>query len=369
MMGGSRLRAAMPPARLACFACLVLAALGVGLARPPAPVAAARALPATFSSVHTFPHTVPRVWVADGGSGAPSPASARVDVSGRAPNELGRVLILEYHRIWNPDGPWQRSTAGFRRDLERLYAAGFRSVSLHDVLANRIDLPLGASPVVFTFDDSYVSQLWFTADGTPAADSAVGIMQRFAADHPDFGLHGVFYVTWNTLFGGPGAQRTDRLRFLVDHGFELGNHTLSHADLSRGTPASVQRELGQEQAFVRQALGGYDMQTMALPYGNWPRDRTLAQAGTDGTAAYRFQAILQVGSEPAPAPASAAFNPLILPRVQAGEQLLSYWLTWFDQHPDDRYVSDGDPACVAYPARLSARLRADAAQRWTLKPY
>ncbi len=361
---------ALPPARLAAFTCvtLVAAVLGAGSAGR----ASAARRPASPSRIE---HALPQLWIADvGGCSAPTPLAQAVNpqpvnITGRAPNELGRIPIMEYHRIWNPEAPWQRSTAGFRRDLERLYAAGFRSVSLGDLLANRIDLPLGASPVVFTFDDSYVSQLWFTADGTPASDSAVGIMQRFAAEHPDFGLHGVFYITWNTLFGGPGARNTDKLRYLVDHGFELGNHTISHPDLSHGTTASVQKELGQEQALVRQALGGYEMQTMALPYGNWPRDRGLAQAGAAGDAAYHFQAILQVGSEPAPAPASAAYNPLVLPRVQAGEQSLSYWLSWFDQHPDERYVSDGDVNVLAFPARLSNRLRPDAAQHWTLRPY
>ncbi|HZQ36294.1 MAG TPA: polysaccharide deacetylase family protein [Dehalococcoidia bacterium] len=360
----------MPLARLAvslCVAVATSAALALG-AGPPVKAAARPGHPPARAAAR-------QAWIADGGEGVPASASmpaatpAQQNVTGRPPNELGRVLIMEYHRIWNPEAPWQRSPAGFRRDLERLYAAGFRSVPLRDVLANRIDLPPGTSPVVFTFDDSYVSQLWFAADGQPAADSAVGIMQRFAAEHPDFGLHGVFYITWNTLFGAPGAQSTDRLRYLVDHGFELGNHTLSHPDLSRGTAASVQKELGQEQAYVRQALGGYEMQTLALPFGNWPRDRSLARTGDGGDGAYRFEAILQVGSEPAPAPATAAYNPLVLPRVQAGEQLLSYWLAWFDQHPDERYVSDGDPACVAFPARLAGRLRPDAAQRWTLRSY
>ncbi len=361
---------AKPPARLAAVLCLTLAAIAGLAGRSGAAATAARRSggpPAGASAA-------PQVWVADGGGrAAPSETATAVPApltgTGRPANELGRIPILEYHRVWNPEAPWQRSPAGFRRDLERLYAAGFRSVPLRDVLANRIDLPAGTSPVVFTFDDSYASQLWFAADGTPAADSAVGIMQRFAAEHPDFGLHGVFYITWNTLFGGPGAQNVGMLRYLVDHGFELGNHTLSHPDLSRGTAASVQWELGQEQAYVRQALGGYEMQTLALPFGNWPRDRALARAGGAAAAAYQFEAILQVGAEPAPAPATAAYNPLVLPRVRAGEQLLSYWLAWFDQHPDERYVSDGNAATIAFPSHLGGRLRADAAQRWTLSPY
>ncbi|MHB8577928.1 MAG: polysaccharide deacetylase family protein [Dehalococcoidia bacterium] len=298
-----------------------------------------------------------------------SGAAPTVNVTGRPPNELGRVLILEYHRIWSPEAPWQRTPAGFRRDLDRLYAAGFRSVSLADVLDNRLDLPLGTSPVVFTFDDSYASQLSLDAKGNPAGDSAVGIMTEFARQHPDFGAHGVFYLTWNTLFGGAGAAGVDKLRYLVTHGFELGNHTMSHANFGRVSSSSVQQELGQEQDLVRKALSGYEMRTMALPYGAWPADKHIAQAGAWNGAAYHFDAILQVGSEPAPSPASAAFNALVLPRVQAGEALLSYWLDWFDHHPDERYVSDGHADTISFPARLASRLRADAGRYWQVRPY
>lgn len=307
--------------------------------------------------------------VADPASAERPPSAPPVNVTGRAPNELGRVLIMEYHRIWNPEAPWQRSPAGFRRDLQRLYDAGFRSVALSDVLANHIDLPAGTSPVVFTFDDSYVSQLWWSQPDVPAPDSAVGILEQFAAQHPDFGLHGVFYITWNTLFGGPAAGGIDKLRYLVQHGFELGNHSMSHANFGSISSAAVQRELGQEQALVRQALDGYELQTMALPYGAWPRDRSLAVAGTSGGAGYHFAAVLQVGSEPAPSPATAAFNPIVLPRVQAGEALLSYWLNWFNTHPDERYVSDGDPATISFPARLGSRLRPDVSQYWRVNGY
>lgn len=345
------------------FTALVVAAL----APPAAPgTAAIRAAPVPRPRAAGVR---PAYYPLDPDGAPPAAAAPPRNVTGRPPNELGRVLILEYHRIWNPEGSWQRSPANLRRDLERLYAAGFRSVSLADVLADRIDLPVGTSPVVFTFDDSYVSQLWFTTAGDPAQSCAVGILQQFAAEHPDFGAHGVFYITWNTLFGGPGGGGADKLRYLVDHGFELGNHSMSHADFAKAGSAAVQQELGQEQALVRQALGGYEMATMALPYGDWPRERQLAVDGAWNSQRYHFGAVLQVGSEPAPAPASAAFNPLVLPRVQAGDALLSYWLTWFDTHPDERYVSDGDQATLSFPARLSARLRTGVAQQSRIAAY
>ena len=37
------------------------------------------------------------------------------------PNELGRVMILEYHKVDYPEERWTRTPENFRRDLESLY--------------------------------------------------------------------------------------------------------------------------------------------------------------------------------------------------------------------------------------------------------
>ena len=49
-------------------------------------------------------------------------------------NELGRIMILEYHRIDYPEGRWTRTPENFRRDLETLYARGYRLVNLNALL-------------------------------------------------------------------------------------------------------------------------------------------------------------------------------------------------------------------------------------------
>src|SRR5439155_379078 len=51
-----------------------------------------------------------------------------------APNELGRVMILEYHKIDYPEERWTRTPENFRRDLETLYAKGYRLINLGDLL-------------------------------------------------------------------------------------------------------------------------------------------------------------------------------------------------------------------------------------------
>ena len=39
----------------------------------------------------------------------------------REANELGRVMILEYHKIDTPEARWTRTPENFRRDLQRLW--------------------------------------------------------------------------------------------------------------------------------------------------------------------------------------------------------------------------------------------------------
>jgi len=76
----------------------------------------------------------------------------------RTPNEMGRIPILEYHLLGDSDSRWHVERNHFRRDLERLYAAGYRPVSVSEMIDKKIDLPAGESPVVFTFDDAGPSQ-------------------------------------------------------------------------------------------------------------------------------------------------------------------------------------------------------------------
>jgi hypothetical protein len=59
----------------------------------------------------------------------------------------------------------------------------------------------------------------------------------------------------------------------------------------------------------------------------------------------------------APSPYSRAFDPVRLPRIQAVERELTYWLTYFDKHPGERFVSDGDPNAITVPTTRSDQLR------------
>jgi peptidoglycan/xylan/chitin deacetylase (PgdA/CDA1 family) len=279
-------------------------------------------------------------------------------------NELGRVMVLEYHRIDHPEERWTRTPENFRRDLETLHARGYRLQALTALLEGRITVPAGTTPVVLTFDDSSPGQFRYVdRNGTPAIDpqSGVGVLEAFIREKPDFGRAATFFVLQgaskpNRLFNQPEHEGR-KLRWLVEHGYEIGNHTLWHANLGKYDEATVRAQLAEAQVWVQRHVPDYRLRTLALPHGVYPREIGWALSGTAKGTTYRHEAILMVAGGAAPSPYARAFDPVRLPRIQAVERDLRQWLTHFDRNPADRFVSDGDPTTVTIPAARKDRLR------------
>lgn len=282
------------------------------------------------------------------------------------PNELGRVMILEYHKIDYPEERWTRTPENFRRDLETLYAKGYRLINLGDLLDRKIKIPAGTTPVVLTFDDSSPGQFrYIEANGSVQIDpkSAIGVLEAFIAEKPDFGRGGTFYVLPgaskpNRLFNQPEYE-AKKLLFLVSHGYEIGNHTLWHANLGKYPEATVRAQVAEAQVWIQRHVPDYKTRTLALPHGVYPPDVNWVLNGTAKGTTYSHDAVLMVAGGPAPSPFSRAFDPVRLPRIQAVERDLGYWLNYFDKNPHERFVSDGDANSVTVPAASRDRLRAE----------
>ncbi|MDP8924250.1 MAG: hypothetical protein M3O34_15415, partial [Chloroflexota bacterium] len=93
---------------------------------------------------------------------APSPAAAP-DYAAIRPNELGKIMVLEYHVIGDEELRWTRTRENFRKDLKYLHRNGYYLVGMRDLLEDRVRVPAGKTPVVLTFDDSNRSQFQFVA--------------------------------------------------------------------------------------------------------------------------------------------------------------------------------------------------------------
>jgi peptidoglycan/xylan/chitin deacetylase (PgdA/CDA1 family) len=284
----------------------------------------------------------------------------------RPANELGRVMILEYHKVDYPEERWTRTPENFRRDLETLYARGYRLQSLNALLDGRITVPAGTTPVVLTFDDSSPGQFrYIENNGTFEIDPkcAVGILEAYLKDKPDFGRAATFFVLPgaskpNRLFNQPEHEGR-KLQYLVSRGYEIGNHTLWHANLGKYDEPVVRTQIAEAQQWIQRHVPDYRIRTIALPHGVYPRDVSWALRGRAKGTSYEHDAILMVAGGAAPSPFSRGFDPTRLPRIQAVERDLNTWLTWFDKNPQDRFVSDGNPGAITIPSERRAKVRPD----------
>jgi peptidoglycan/xylan/chitin deacetylase (PgdA/CDA1 family) len=283
---------------------------------------------------------------------------------GPAANELGRVMILEYHKIDYPEERWTRTPENFRRDLETLYAKGYRLQSLTGLVEGRITVPAGTTPVVLTFDDSSAGQFrYLDRNGSLEIDpkSGVGVLEAFIREKPDFGRAATFFVlpgakAPNNLFNQPEHEGR-KLRWLVEQGYEIGNHTLWHANLGKYDETTVRAQLAEAQVWVQRHVPQYRLRTLALPHGVYPKEIGWALGGTAKGTTYRHEAILMVAGGAAPSPFVKSFDPVHLPRVQAVEADLRHWLNHFERTPTDRYISDGNADTLTIPTSLKDRLR------------
>ncbi|HSJ15102.1 MAG TPA: polysaccharide deacetylase family protein [Longimicrobiales bacterium] len=290
------------------------------------------------------------------------------------PNEEGQIAILEYHLIGAENGRWTVTAEQLRQDMELLWQRGYRPITMIEYVEKRIDLPRGTSPVVFTFDDASPGQFRYLEDASGELridpTSAVGVWLDFARTHPGWGNKAVFCVlsgaeAGRSFFGNKGidGQKTEwrhrKIAFLVEQGFEICNHTLWHATLSRYDDAVVQEQIARLQLAVDSAAPGYRIRSFALPLGEWPKNRALAHAGswtdpkTGRRVEYRHDAVLRVSGGPAPGPHHPKYDPLFLTRTQVYADELERTLDRLDRERT-RYVSDGDPATIAQPQPTAA---------------
>ena len=87
-------------------------------------------------------------------------------------------------------------------------------------------MPAGKTPVVMTYDDSTKFQFSYDARGRIKPDTAIGILLAFQKRASGVPARRDVLRQPRALAGV--ARGKQMLRWLVDHGFELGNHTKDH---------------------------------------------------------------------------------------------------------------------------------------------
>lgn len=277
------------------------------------------------------------------------------------PNELGLIMVLEYHSIARPEARWTRTPENFRKDLENLYKKGYYLTPLRDFVNNSMDVPVGKSPVILTFDDSREDQFKYIKDKSGNKiidpDCAIGVIEDFTKKHPDFGKAATFFVLPSVGFGQTREDAKDKFEFLVKNGYEIGNHTLNHPMLASLNDEKVMKEIAENVIGVKKLLPDYDVVSLAYPYGSVPKNVKVVESGSYGGIKYKNIAAFLVGSEPSYSPISKKFKPYYIPRIQAIQSEFDRHYGFFKSSPYYKYISDGNKDTITIPKELSKKFK------------
>lgn len=283
------------------------------------------------------------------------------------PNEAGEVMILMYHNIGEKESDWVRTPDNFRKDLQTLYDKGYRPISLKDFVNNNITIEAGYTPIVITFDDGNRNNFnIIEKDGEKIIDPncAVGILKDFEKSHPDFKVTATFFINGTRPFRQDELIEY-KLKYLVENGFDVGNHTIGHNDMSKiNDPEEIQRAIAKEVEFIKKYLPNYDVNTYALCNGGRPKNKDLLPLLVEGEydgIYYKNIAILNVGARPSLSPINKEFNPYSIPRVRASEMNVDNlglydWLNRFDKYPEKKFISDGNSDIVTVPKAYESNI-------------
>ncbi len=293
-------------------------------------------------------------------------------------DELGKVPIMMYHGIENmkdseteytggnvdKDG-YNRTTESFRDDLEFYYQSGYRMIRLSDYVDGKIDVPFGKSPIILTFDDGKENNFKVLGkkDGKLEIDPdcAVGILEEFKEKYPDFNVTATFFVN-ETLFQQPEYDE-DILKWLVEHGYDIGNHTLTHPDFMQIDQQESNEEVAGIYALLDTIIPNKYVNIVALPFGSPYKmshenyNVILNSKYEDKT--YTTKAALRVGWEAEWSPFDVDFTPQFLKRVRAYDHdgtEFDIEMT-FKLLEKNRYISDGDDKTVVIPKDKQQDLR------------
>lgn len=170
------------------------------------------------------------------------------------------IPVLLYHHVSNDDSDMPEltlPTAEFDRQMLALKTAGFRTISMDELLAymRGEDVRLPAKPVVISFDDGYEDNY----------TNAFPILKKYGFQATIF-MVGINFDRKNRL-------SSKEIREMAADGFTIGAHSLTHPDLTALTGAKLAREVAgskkkaeqvvhKETRFFAYPGGFYDLATV-----------------------------------------------------------------------------------------------------------
>lgn len=283
-------------------------------------------------------------------------------------NELGKVPIMMYHGIRektsnstgtvggnvDKDG-YNRTPEAFREDLEFYYENGYEMIRLDDYINGIVKASYGKSPIILTFDDGNEDNIKVTGlddKGNIIIDknSAVGILEEFKKKHPDTNVTATFFVNGG-IFNQ--SEYNDKiLKWMVENGYDIGNHTQTHLDIKKSSGDRVQKEIAYVYDKLEKVIPGKYVKIIALPFGS-PYVKThdnfkyVLSTSYNGKT-YETEAALRVGWEPEVSCFDKDFDKTFLKRCRAydnnGKEFDIDMV--FNMLKKSKYISDGNPDTI-----------------------
>ncbi len=178
---------------------------------------------------------------------APTPTATWVH---QGPNAVIVPIIL-YHRIdVSPiNSRYYVPPEKFEQEMKLLHDWEYTTITTEmmvKAITAGADLP--PRPIIITFDDGHLNN--YTA--------AFPIMQKY-------GFTGVLYIVGNYM-GADQFMNADQIKEMAAAGWEVGSHTMNHADLTLLEPQKQRHEIVESREFLERQLG-IPINTIAYPYG------------------------------------------------------------------------------------------------------
>ena len=199
--------------------------------------------------------------------------------------ETARIPVLMFHNIYDREDRYTVSPDNFRRLLFELYSNDFYSVDLGSFYKGDFSgVPIGKKPLLLTFDDAGRGQFVMNSDGSICGNSAVGILEDFYSSY-DFGRGGVMFVSYgiDNNFRLPFEQNefaSDKLKFLLDNGYDIGYHTVFHPNNTNASINNIFEQYFLSSAALYKLLGEdyfnkIDVTSYAHTFGAVPKNEEV----------------------------------------------------------------------------------------------
>ena len=162
------------------------------------------------------------------------------------------VPILLYHHVQNGhySDTYTITPEKFAAQMQALEDWGYTTITISDLIqAITQGARLPERPIVITFDDGNLNLY----------ENAYPIMQKHS-------FVGVTYVVGNYI-NGRDFMTVDHILELVEAGWEVGNHSFTHTDLSLD-PTLANYEMYQSKIYLEKLLG-IPINTFAYPFGGF----------------------------------------------------------------------------------------------------